>query len=275
MRIEVLCEDKSSVRVLKKILGDILFFGREALFPAGVRAAAESTAGAKGFALWPGVSEKSEHQLSCNGVVLDIHPHRGKGYIPANLFEKPEYSRSGLLNLLPAKLRAYSHLDRDEALIVCVVLDSDDDDKDCLYQKIEALIRHCAPENFFVIGISVEEMEAWLLGDPLAIRQAFPEADTSLLKTYSQDSVCGTWELLAQIIEGREKGRELAHIGYPAVGIFKAKWAESIAPWLDPERNQSPSLKNFLDRFRSIVRLAAENDRSGRAAKQTSKQDEV
>lgn len=275
MRIEVLCEDKSSVRVLKKILGDLLFFGHEPLFPAAVQAAVESIPGGKGLALWPGVSEESEHLLSQNGVVLDIHPHRGKGYIPANLFEKPEYSRSGLLNLLPAKLRAYAHLNREEGLIVCVVLDSDDDDVNRLYQKIEALIRHCAPGRFFVIGISVEEMEAWLLGDPLALRQAFPEADLALLKSYTQDGICGTWELLAQIIEGQEEGRELARIGYPAVGIYKAKWAEAIAPWLDPERNQSPSLQNFIHRFRTMVRLAAGNDRSGRAAKQTSKQDDA
>ena len=149
-----------------------------------------------------------------------------------------------------------------------MVLDSDDDDVDKLYQKIEALIRQTAPGRFFVIGISVEEMEAWLLGDPVALHQAFPEADLSLLKTYSQDSICGTWELLAQILEGREKGQELARIGYPAVGIFKAKWAESIAPWLDPERNKSPSLQLFLKRFRSIVQLAAETAASDQDAKQ-------
>lgn len=48
--------------------------------------------------------------------------------------------------------------------------------------------------------IAIEETEAFYLGDPEAIRKAFPTAKTAKIKAYVQDSICGTAELFQEVI---------------------------------------------------------------------------
>lgn len=43
-------------------------------------------------------------------------------------------------------------------------------------------------------------MEAWLLGDEKAIEQAYPDAKKKYLKSYNQDGICDTWQVLADIV---------------------------------------------------------------------------
>lgn len=219
MLIEVLCEDRSSEEVLAHFLGESLKRRRQ------------------------------RHRLM-------IHPHRGLGYLPHNLQERPETNKTGLYDLLPAKLRAYEKLSSRYDILLVVVHDADQTDPDFYYQRLEFLIRHLCPHAFFVIGISVEEMEAWLLGDPEAILAAYPQADRAIWENYTQDSVCGTWERLAYMIEGPKKGRSLVDLGYPAVGIYKGEWARKIAPYLQLDRNRSPSLHTFMRRFEQILSRA-------------------
>lgn len=45
-----------------------------------------------------------------------------------------------------------------------------------------------------------EEIEAWLLGDRHALLSAYPHAKMHVLNTYVQDSICGTWEVLADAV---------------------------------------------------------------------------
>ena len=97
-----------------------------------------------------------------------------------------------------------------------------------------------------VIGIAVEELEAWLLGDRAAVLAAYPDINTKELDAYEQDSVVGTWEVLASAILGKRAIR-LIKAGYPAVGSYKHKWAEAIAPHLDAKRNISPSFRSFYE----------------------------
>lgn len=223
MRIEVLAEDRSGLPVIEKILRD---------------------------------------ELKGEGDELSLHAHKGKGFLNPELSlpEKPLRGKAGLLDLLPLKLRAYQNLPQTMELLLVLVLDSDADDPDALYQRIEACIRRLCPRYYFVIGISIEEIESWILGDWQAISKAYPDANYRLWKRYRQDSVCGTWEKLAGILEGKEKARQLIDLGYPAVGIYKAEWAQNISPYIKAERNQSPSLQKFLERFRQIYRLAKKRD---------------
>ena len=44
-------------------------------------------------------------------------------------------------------------------------------------------------------------MEAWLLGDASALKNAYPKSNVNILETYSQDSICGIWEILANLIQ--------------------------------------------------------------------------
>ena len=224
MLIEVLCEDKSSLPILYEVFDQVFASREEPPLP----------------------------------YELNVHPHRGKGYLPKNIHAVPKVVHSGLLDLLPAKLRAYEKVEGKPPILVVVILDSDDDDKDQLYQDIEFLIRSFSPRNLFVIGISVEEMEAWLLGDWEAIEQAYPEADKKRWQAYKQDSICGSWECLAEIIEGKDKAEELIEVGYPAVGAYKYRWAERIAPFMKNERNRSMSFQDFLTRLNHILDIADE-----------------
>jgi hypothetical protein len=97
-------------------------------------------------------------------------------------------------------------------------------------------------------------MEAWLLGDPDAIVAAYPRAKRQVISAYCQDSVCGTWEVLADAVYpgGAKKLKEQGH---QAIGLEKYRWAEQIGPHLDLDANQSPSFRKFVG---GVRRLTAE-----------------
>jgi hypothetical protein len=87
-------------------------------------------------------------------------------------------------------------------------------------------------------------MEAWLLGDRNAIVKAFPRAKMHVLHSYRQDSICGTWETLADaLFPGGSPALKAA--GYPRIGEEKCRWASLVGPHLDVEANLSPSLRVF------------------------------
>lgn len=177
---------------------------------------------------------------------FSIRPHRGKGSVPGNLLLPPARFASGLLDLLPAKARAYARSFYPEEVLLIVIMDSDEDAPEQVSGQIRDVLTRFAAPLPYVIGISVEEIEAWLLGDQQAILAAYPEANRGVLAAYRQDSVCGTWEVLAQAILGRQAHRVI-RLGYPAVGQYKHEWARRIAPVLDPGRNRSPSFRRFLN----------------------------
>lgn len=216
MFIEVLCEDKSSVPVLSQVIEELLIDNSDLV--KGVK----------------------------------IYPHRGKGKLPANLTQKPKAFASSLLDLLPAKIRAYNKVYPDRKVILIVVLDADNDDQSELYRNIEYVLRSEAPDKYFVIGIPIEETEAWLLGDREALFLAYPDSRNSVLENYQQDSLCGTWEVLARTIMGT-KAESLIKVGYPAVGAYKHLWAEQISAYMKIENNISASFQDFVTRFRKVM----------------------
>lgn len=67
--------------------------------------------------------------------------------------------------------------------------------------------------------------EAWLLGDIPAVKKAFPRAKDGLLHAYINDSICGTWEHLADTVF--KGGRQaLIKEGWQSIGREKSIWAE-------------------------------------------------
>lgn len=173
-----------------------------------------------------------------------LRPHRGCGYWPDHPDEKPEPLSAGLLELLPAKLRAYDKVYAGTDIIVIVCIDSDDHDPEELMSKLKDTCRRYARDLSTVIAISVEEMESWILADKNAILLAYPEADLKRLSEYEQDSICGTWEVLCDVLL-REQSHRIKKIGYPAIGQYKATWAEKISKYMLPGNNVSPSFKKF------------------------------
>ncbi|MBQ5967746.1 MAG: DUF4276 family protein [Clostridiales bacterium] len=173
-----------------------------------------------------------------------LRPHRGCGYWPDHPDEKPEPLAAGLLELLPAKLRAYDKVYAGTDIIVIVCIDSDDHDPEELMSRLKDTCRRYARDLSTVIAISVEEMESWILADKNAILLAYPEADLKRLSEYEQDSICGTWEVLCDVLL-REQSHRIKKIGYPAIGQYKATWAEKISKYMLPGKNVSPSFKKF------------------------------
>lgn len=229
MILEVLCEDKSSVPVLEHFL----------------------------------IILQKEYSSLFEDYY--IYPHRGKGKLPEDPQAEPKPFSASLLDLLPAKIRAYRQVYQPDELVLIIVLDADDDNVNELYKNIAGLLQKEAADQYFIIGISVEEMEAWLLGDRQAILEAYPNADFDLIKDYEQDSINHTWEFLAKVIL-KEKADSLIKAGYPAIGIYKNRWALDIAPYLKIENNQSPSFQIFIKHFRRVMNWIEENEQGYRDA---------
>ena len=176
-------------------------------------------------------------------VKVNVHPHRGCGSLPKDMTAKPPRFASSLLDLLPSELRAYNKVYGGKDLILIIAMDSDDNDPQTLRQEIYACASKFAPDIRSVVGISTEEIEAWILGDKHAILDAYPDCRTDVLDSYVQDSVCGTWETLCRAIS--ENAEELIDIGYPAIGHYKALWADTISRYMLPQKNVSPSFNTF------------------------------
>jgi len=68
-----------------------------------------------------------------------------------------------------------------------------------------------------------------------------------------QDSICDTWELLADAIYPGGSTK-LKTLGYPYIGHAKCEWAKKISPIVDVKKNTSKSFQVFRE---GLLRLAA------------------
>ena len=177
-----------------------------------------------------------------------VIPYKGLGRIPKGLADSTSADKRILLDRLPGLLRGYGRsLDQ---LLCSVVVVVDADNNDCVKFKQELLnvLSQCQPRPRTLFRIAVEESEAWLLGDRCAVLAAYPKARRSVLDAYVQDSICGTWEVLATVVSST---REM--LRWPESGIAKCRWAETIAPYMDVDQNTSPSFRAFRDGIRALA----------------------
>ena len=181
-----------------------------------------------------------------------MHSFRGKGRLPDNLYEAPSPKNQQLLNNLPSLLRGLGRSLEESTSAVVVVVDLDDDD--CLKFKQDLLdvLNTCNPRPRTLFRIAIEESEAWLLGDRPAIRAAYPNARDAVLSAYAQDSICGTWEVLADAVHQGGAAR-LRQLGFPADGEAKCDWARNIAPHMNIDANKSKSFQVFRDGVRNLA----------------------
>ena len=145
------------------------------------------------------------------------------------------------------KLRTQGERDRME------VCDLDDRCLKSFRQELFAVLNACSPKPETRFCIAIEEGEAWLLGDVPAIETAYPNAKLDILKRYKNDSICGTWEVLADAVFTGGSGA-LKSGGWQAVGREKSEWSERIAPLMDVENNASPSFQYFRRNLRELAR---------------------
>jgi len=174
--------------------------------------------------------------------------------IPKNLGSTVDRKKRILLQNLPGALRAYGKSLQYGSCAVIVVVDLDDRDCTSFKSELLTILNACNPKPNTLFRIAIEEGEAWLLGDRAAVQTAYPQAKTRVLNSYIQDSICGTWEKLADAIHpgGAESIKKQ---GWPSAGQAKCEWARKIAPYMNVEANQSQSFKVFRDGVRRLAGL--------------------
>lgn len=168
------------------------------------------------------------------GEHFQVHPHQGKGTRPANPLKAPDPRQRGLLDQLPAKLRAWAKEAQHFDMGVIVLVDADDDD--CKELKNYLLSLKPAPPKT-LYRIAVEELESWFLADKNAISTTFAHAKLSKLPKGKPDQVIGAWESLARTL-----GVDTSTV----TGADKSVWAAAIAPNLDLDEPPSPSFRVFI-----------------------------
>ncbi|MYD59517.1 MAG: hypothetical protein F4W91_00565 [Gemmatimonadetes bacterium] len=185
-----------------------------------------------------------------------VRAYRGIGHIPSNLTSNVGVSSHLLLNALPKMLRAYGKTfagyPKNYPAAVIVVCDLDDKCLKVFRQELFRVLNACNPGPVTRFCIAIEEGEAWLLGDIPAIKTAYPNARDNVLNSYTNDAICGTWELLADaIFQGGATG--LKNRGWRAVGREKSIWATNIAPNMDVNNNNSPSFCYFRQKMQELM----------------------
>ena len=157
-------------------------------------------------------------------------------------------TKSGkLLNDLATYLRGFSKSLQHSQSAIMIVLDNDDHDPDAFLEELQAVADKNAISADHSFCLAIEEVEAWLLGDQNALLLAYPGAKQAVLQAYKQDSICGTWELLADAIyPGSLKKFKTDCPTYVDVGNWKSECAREIGRYMKPENNISPSFKHFM-----------------------------
>ena len=189
------------------------------------------------------------------GIAYKVHSYKGVGRIPAKGSVSVDKIRArALLDNLPKIIGGLGNvaLKSGFEMAVVVVCDLDRNDHGEFLNQLKGVLRYVInpPPTYFCLAI--EEGEAWLLGDMPAIRTAFSHCKVAVLRKYRNDSICGTWELLANAVEPGGAAA-LKKGGYQVIGAAKCKWAEAITPHMVVTGNKSPSFKSFVTTVQRIV----------------------
>ncbi len=172
-----------------------------------------------------------------------VHAYNGIGRIPKKEPSAYMARHQALLNDLPRILKGYgrTHQSYGGTYDACVVVVCDLDDR-CLKQfraDLLNILQQCSPAPRTQFCIAVEEVEAWLLGDISAVITAYPKAIKNILSNYTNDSICGTWEVLQSAL--RESNPR------------KKEWAEKNSPHIHVQQNKSASFQYFVKKVRELT----------------------
>ena len=191
-----------------------------------------------------------------DGHTCKVIAYKGIGRIPKGLSAKGDANKRILLDQLPRLLKGYGNTftgyPPDCPAAVIVVCDLDDKCLKAFRKELDNILSTCDPKPETRFCIAIEEGEAWFLGDISAVKSAYPKAKDAVLRTYKNDSICGTWECLANAVYNGG-ATALSAKGWQAVGTEKSQWAEKISPHMNISNNASPSFKYFRDKLRELT----------------------
>jgi len=191
-------------------------------------------------------------RLPLHDVTYRIHSYRGIGRIPKGLTAGSDPRKRILLDQLPRLITGYGKTFADDpptyTRFVMLICDLDARDRNQFENEISNAIATCSPQPVTVLCLSIEEGEAWLLGDIDAVTTAYPQVNRIQLSNYIPDSICGTWEFMADLLE-KGGAAALKKLGYPEIGQAKSRWAADIGALVDYTRNRSPSFNEFVTKI--------------------------
>jgi len=190
------------------------------------------------------------------GHTFNVHSYKGIGRIPKGLKASSDPNKRILLDQLPKLLAGYGNTfasyGSDYAAAVIVVCDLDTRNRSAFEQELAQLAKGTKPCPKHAFCLAIEEGEAWFLGDLQAVKKAYVNAKDAVLGRYVNDSICGTWEVLANAVyPGGAAALEAK--GWMAVGAEKSQWATVIPPHMDPTTNRSQSFDRFVSTLITIA----------------------
>lgn len=186
---------------------------------------------------------------------FNVHCYKGIGHIPRDLKSSSEPRKRILLEQLPRLVKGYGKTFAgyrpDYPAVLIVLCDLDDRCLKVFRKELMVCVDQCDPSPETHLCIAIEEGEAWYLGDLAAVKKAYINAKDSVLNSYKNDSICGTWETLADaVFSGGRKS--LSKLGWQKIGQEKATWAAKISPFMEIDNNLSPSFCYFRDKLRRL-----------------------
>lgn len=187
-----------------------------------------------------------------NNHTFEVRPYKGVGRIPKNMNTAVDASKRQLLDNLPRLLGGYGKSWQRGYGAVIVICDLDSKCLKSFRNELMELLNSCNPRPETRFCIAIEEGEAWFLGDIPAIKQAYPKAKEVVLNTYVNDSICGTWQHLADAVY-KGGSQHLSSLGWQIIGAEKSAWAENISPYMDLNSNLSPSFNYFLRKLKELA----------------------
>ena len=179
-------------------------------------------------------------------ITFNCKPFRGiGGFTKKNTVKETKSGK--LLNDLATYLRGFNKSLQYIPAVIIVVLDNDTRNTKEFLAELKQVARQNKINLDHVFCIAVEEVEAWLLGDEAAVLAAYPSAKLQQLHTYEQDSICGTWEVLADVVyPGGVSKLKKDCPTYIEIGKYKREWARKIGIHMDIAHNNSPSFNYFI-----------------------------
>ena len=190
-----------------------------------------------------------------NEHTFKVHSYKGIGRIPKNLAQREMPASVSCLTSYQGfcvAMGTLRHYPENYPAAVFVVCDLDDKCLKAFRQELFNILNSCNPKPETRFCIAIEEGEAWFLGDIPAIKSAYSRAKDAVLNAYVNDSICGTWERMADAVYSGGS-TALSAKGWQAVGTEKSQWAEKITPHMDVTNNASPSFIYFRTKLLELA----------------------